>query len=302
MDAELSKSAFMQLEAEAIYVIREAYAQFQKPAILFSGGKDSIVLAHLAQKALAPLPFGFQLLHIDTGHNFTETLDFRDRFAQLLQAPLVVASVAQTIAAGKAQEGSGPFANRNRQQSVTLLETIQAHGFDALLGGGRRDEEKARAKERFFSRRNASGAWLPEQQAPELWRQLVGLHESGAHFRVFPLSNWTELDIWRYIASENIDLPSLYFAHQRPCIWRSGNWIALTEHIQLQESEVIEDKRVRFRTLGDATISGALESEAETVTEVIQELMLLTFSERGTRADDQFSDAAMEDRKKEGYF
>jgi sulfate adenylyltransferase subunit 2 len=291
-----------QLEAEAIFVIRETAAQFEKPALLFSGGKDSIVMAYLASKAFHPAPLPFPLLHIDTGHNFEETLEFRDRFVARLGARLVVGSVQESIDRGRVQEDTGPHASRNTLQIVTLLDTIEVYGFDACLGGGRRDEEKARAKERFFSHRDGFGQWNPKDQRPEIWNLYNGLKAKGESFRVFPLSNWTEIDIWRYIKAQDIELPSLYFAAERPCLRRDGTILMISEFVQPREGETVEWKSIRFRTMGDATITGAVESTASTLDAVLVEVALAVDTERGSRADDKVTTTAMEDRKREGYF
>lgn len=290
------------LEAESIYVLREVAAQFQNPALLFSGGKDSIVVAHLAHKAFWPGKLPFPLMHVDTGHNFEETIEFRDRFVKDLGARLVVASVQESIDKGRAAEEKGPNASRNALQTVTLLDAIEEGGFDCAIGGARRDEEKARAKERFFSHRDDFGQWDPKNQRPELWNLFNGRMNPGEHFRVFPLSNWTEMDVWMYIREEQIPLPNIYFAHERPVIQRSGVLLALTDHISLQEGEVPETRLVRFRTVGDATCTGAVESPAADLDAVIAEVAAARQTERGTRADDKRSESAMEDRKKAGYF
>jgi sulfate adenylyltransferase subunit 2 len=291
-----------QLEAEAIFVLRETAAQFEKPAMQFSGGKDSIVMAHLARKAFFPAKLPFPLVHIDTGHNFEETMTYRDWFVEDVGARLVVGSVQESIDKGTAVEEKGPNASRNRLQTITLLETIEAGGFDAALGGGRRDEEKARAKERFFSHRDEFGQWDPKNQRPELWNVFNGRKHHGEHFRVFPLSNWTEMDVWQYIKQENIPLPSLYFAHEREVIDRAGTLLAVTDFISTQGAEVAKRIQVRFRTIGDATCTGAVISGADTVDKIIEEVAAARQTERGTRADDRRSETAMEDRKKEGYF
>jgi len=299
----MQHSSFLdELEAEAIYVIREAYAQFERPAILFSGGKDSIVVSHLARKAFAPAGIPFALVHVDTGHNFSETMEFRDRYAASLGAQLLVGSVQESIDRGTAQEEQGPRGNRNRIQSVTLLETIEREGLDCLLGGGRRDEEKARAKERFFSHRDAFGQWDPKNQRPELWNLFNGAKQPGEHFRVFPISNWTEMNVWHYIRREGIELPSLYFAAPRRVIWRSNSWLPVSEFITLRPNEIPVEKMVRFRTLGDITITGGIESEAVTLDQIIAEVETLRQTERGNREDDKRSEASMEERKKQGYF
>ena len=291
-----------ELEAEAVYVLREAFAQFQNPCILFSGGKDSIVVTHLAAKAFTPGPIPFSLLHIDTGHNFPETLQFRDELAERLNVRLVVGKVEDSIQRQTALEENGPNANRNRAQSITLLESMESFGFDAARGGGRRDEEKARAKERFFSHRDAFGQWDPKNQGPEIWYLFNGRKNEGEQFRVFPISNWTELDVWEYIQKENISLPSLYFAHQRPCVKRKDTILAQSSFLVPHETDELLDLHVRFRTIGDMTISGAMTSIAATVPEIIAELKEMNQSERGSRADDFRSESSMEDRKKEGYF
>ncbi len=291
-----------ELESESIYVIREACAQFGNPAILFSGGKDSIVLTHLAKKAFWPAKIPVPLVHIDTGHNFPETIAFRDDFVRQLDVRLVVGLVQDSIDQGRAQEETGSNANRNVLQSITLLDTIEAHGFDACMGGARRDEEKARAKERFFSHRDAFGQWDPKNQRPELWNLFNGRKNNGEHFRIFPLSNWTELDIWQYIQEENIALPSLYFAHEREVIERNGTLLAVNEFLRLEKNEEKRRLSVRFRTCGDMLVTGAVESNARTTGEVIREITSSRITERGFRTDDWRSDTAMEDRKKQGYF
>lgn len=291
-----------ELEAEAIYVIREVYAQFENPAILFSGGKDSIVVAHLARKAFYPANIPFPLVHVDTGHNFPETIAFRDQFVKDIHAKLIVGSVQESINKGSAVEERGMNANRNRIQSVTLLETIEQHQFDALMGGARRDEEKARAKERFFSHRDDFGQWDPKNQRPELWNIFNGKKHQGEHFRVFPISNWTEMDVWQYILLEGIALPELYFAKPRTVIYRNNTWLPVSEYITLKDTDQPEEKMIRFRTLGDITITGGIESEATTLEDIIQEVATTRMTERGNREDDKRSESSMEDRKKEGYF
>ncbi len=291
-----------QLEAEAIFILRETAAQFRKPALLFSGGKDSIVMAHLARKAFWPSRMPFPLVHIDTGHNFPETMTYRDEFVSSLGADLVVGSVQQSIDAGRVVEEKGINASRNKLQTVTLLDTIAEHGFDACLGGGRRDEEKARAKERFFSHRDEFGQWDPKNQRPELWNLFNGLKSEGEHFRVFPLSNFTEMDVWMYIQRENIPLPSLYFSHERDVFPRGGSLLAVTDFITVQPTESVRRMIVRFRTIGDATCTGAVESVAATLDDIIAEVAASRVTERGTRTDDKRSETAMEDRKREGYF
>ncbi len=290
------------LEAEAIYVLREVAAQFERVGLLFSGGKDSIVVSHLARKAFWPAKMPFPLVHIDTGHNFPETIAFRDEYVKKIGAELIVGSVQDSIDRGTAVEERGINASRNALQTVTLLETIEREKFDAVIGGARRDEEKARAKERFFSHRDEFGQWDPKNQRPELWNLFNGRKHYGEHFRVFPLSNWTEMDVWQYILHENIELPGLYFAHEREVFERDGVVMAVTDFITLKETEVVEKKVVRFRTIGDATCTGAVFSEADTLEKIIAEVAASRTTERGTRADDKRSEAAMEDRKKEGYF
>jgi sulfate adenylyltransferase subunit 2 len=291
-----------ELEAEAIYVLREVAAQFENPALLFSGGKDSIVVAHLARKAFYPARIPFPLVHIDTGHNFPETIQFRDKFVNEIDAKLIVGSVQQSIDEGKAVEEKGFNASRNMLQTVTLLETIEKYKFDASIGGARRDEEKARAKERFFSHRDEFGQWDPKNQRPELWNIFNGKKHHGESFRVFPISNWTEMDVWQYILINGIELPSLYFAHERDVFVREGVIMATCAHIQQRETEITERRIVRFRTIGDMTCTGAVASSAATLEDIIQEVAASRTTERGTRADDKRSEAAMEDRKKEGYF
>ncbi|MBS1703615.1 MAG: sulfate adenylyltransferase subunit 2 [Armatimonadetes bacterium] len=290
------------LESEAIYVIREVFGQFERPILLFSGGKDSIVLAHLAARAFAPARVPFKLVHVDTGHNFEETLAFRDRFAESLGCDLVVKQVQELIDAGRLVEEPGPHPSRNGLQTQTLLEAIADLKADAAMGGARRDEEKARAKERFFSFRDRFGQWDPKAQRPELWSLFNGRKHPGEHFRVFPLSNWTELDIWRYIAAREIEMPSLYFSHRRRVILRQGVLYADTPYTAALPGETVLEKEVRFRTIGDATCTGAIESRARTIEEVIVELGLTRVTERNTRGDDKRSEAAMEDRKRLGYF
>ena len=301
MKTQLSHLAL--LESEAIHIIREVAAEFERPAMLFSGGKDSIVMLHLAVKAFAPAPVPFPLMHIDTGHNFEEVIEFRDRRVAETGVKLVVASVQAAIDAGKVVEETGPRASRNRLQTTALLDGIEEHRFDALFGGARRDEEKARAKERIFSFRDEFGQWDPKGQRPELWSLYNGRHRPGEHIRVFPISNWTELDIWHYIRDEQIEVPSVYYAHHRQVFSRDGMWLALSPFIQLQEHEQPEERLVRFRTIGDATCTGAVESSATDIDLVIEEVAATRITERGaTRADDRTAEAAMEDRKKEGYF
>jgi sulfate adenylyltransferase subunit 2 len=291
-----------QLEAEAIFILRETAAQFENPALLFSGGKDSIVMAWLARKAFWPARMPFPLVHIDTGHNFEETMTYRDEFVELIRASLVVGSVQESIDSGRVVEEKGPTASRNKLQTVTLLDTIEKNQYDACLGGGRRDEEKARAKERFFSHRDDFGQWDPKNQRPELWNLFNGRKNPGEHFRVFPLSNFTEMDIWMYIKREKIPLPSIYFSHEREVFERAGSLLAVTKFLKPQDHELVERKIVRFRTIGDATCTGAVESIASDLDEVIAEVAAARQTERGTRSDDKRSETAMEDRKKEGYF
>jgi sulfate adenylyltransferase subunit 2 len=291
-----------ELESEAIFIIREVFAQFDKPSILFSGGKDSIVLTHLAKKAFFPAKIPFPLVHIDTGHNFPETIQFRDDLVSSMKANLIVGSVQKSIDDGRALEEKGINASRNKNQTVTLLDTIEENGFDACMGGARRDEEKARAKERFFSHRDDFGQWNPKNQRPELWNIFNGRKNFGEHFRVFPISNWTEMDVWQYILLEGIDLPSLYFARPRQVIRRNNSWLPLSEYITVRPNEEVVEKMVRFRTLGDITITGGDESEADNLEKIIQEVASTRVTERGNREDDKRSESAMEDRKKEGYF
>jgi sulfate adenylyltransferase subunit 2 len=292
-----------ELESEAIFVLRETAAQFENPGLLFSGGKDSIVMAHLARKAFHPSKIPFPLVHVDTGHNFPETIEYRDQFVEEYGARLIVGYVQDSIDKGTAVEETGPTASRNSIQTVTLLETIEEHGFDAMLGGGRRDEEKARAKERFFSHRDAFGQWEPKNQRPELWNIFNGRKAFGEHFRVFPLSNWTEMDVWQYIKAENIPLPSLYFSHKRQVFLRGKAWLdAQTGFVSPQSDEQVEERIVRFRTIGDVTCTGAVESIAANLDHIVAEVAAARQTERGTRADDQRSETAMEDRKREGYF
>ena len=296
-------SHLRELESEAIYVLRETAAQFENPGLLFSGGKDSIVMAHLAAKAFHPARLPFPLVHIDTGHNFAETIEFRDEFVRDYGARLIIGSVQDSIDAGTAVEETGPTASRNAIQTVTLLETIEKYEFDALLGGGRRDEEKARAKERFFSHRDAFGQWQPKNQRPELWNIFNGRKNFGENFRVFPLSNWTEMDVWQYIRQEQIPLPNLYFSHTRKVILRAKAWLdAESGFVSPQPNETIEEKVVRFRTIGDVTCTGAVESRADSLDDIVAEVAAARQTERGTRADDQRSETAMEDRKRAGYF
>ncbi|MBL7884287.1 MAG: sulfate adenylyltransferase subunit CysD [Bacteroidia bacterium] len=291
-----------ELESESIYVIRELAAQFEKPALLFSGGKDSIVCFHLARKAFAPAKIPFPLVHIDTGHNFEETIIFRDELAKKYGVQLIIGSVQQSIDEGKAVEEKGFNASRNVLQTVTLLDTIEKYKFDALIGGARRDEEKARAKERFFSHRDEFGQWDPKNQRPELWNLFNGKKNIGEHFRVFPISNWTEMDVWQYILQEQINIPSIYFTHERACFVRDGVIYAHSNVIPLKPTEKVEKMQVRFRTIGDISCTGAVLSAANTLEEIVEEVASTRVTERGSRIDDKRSEAAMEDRKKQGYF
>lgn len=295
-------SHLKQLESEAIFIMREVAAQFEKPVLLFSGGKDSITMVRLAQKAFWPAKIPFPLMHIDTGHNFDETIHFRDKLVSELGAQLIVKTVQESIDKGRVQEEKGPNPSRNSLQTVTLLDAIEEFGFDAAFGGGRRDEEKARAKERFFSHRDDFGQWDPKNQRPELWNLFNGRKNVGEHFRVFPLSNWTEMDVWQYIALENLEIPSIYFTHQRKIVNRKGMLLAESEFITLLDGEKYEEKQIRFRTVGDMTCTGAVESNASSLEEIIREVAAARVTERGARADDKRSEAAMEDRKKQGYF
>jgi sulfate adenylyltransferase subunit 2 len=290
------------LESESVYVIREAYAQTDRHVLLFSGGKDSIVLALLARKAFYPGKIPFPIMHIDTGHNFSETLEYRDRFVGEMDLKLIVRLVQDSIDTGRVTEEPGPNTSRNWLQSVTLMDAVGEFKFDAVFGGARRDEEKARAKERFFSFRDQFGQWDPKNQRPEVWALFNARKRPGDHFRVFPLSNWTELDIWQYLSNERINLPSLYFAHEREFVRRDGMLLARSPYIELQDGEIWERSTIRFRTIGDMTCTGALESQARTVDDVISEISAIRVTERGGRADDRRSDTAMEDRKKQGYF
>ncbi len=291
-----------ELESESIFVIREVAAEFERPALLFSGGKDSIVMSYLAKKAFYPANIPFPLIHIDTGHNFDETIAFRDKWIADLGVNLIVGSVQKSIDEGKVVEEKGFNASRNGLQTVTLLETLEEHKIDAAMGGARRDEEKARAKERFFSHRDDFGQWDPKNQRPELWNTFNARKNFGEHFRVFPISNWTELDIWQYIHMENIDLPNLYFSHTRKAFERDGTILAKTHFIETREDEEVKDMVLRFRTIGDATCTGASLSEAASIEDIIREVASSRITERGGRSDDKRSEAAMEDRKKAGYF
>ncbi len=291
-----------QLESEAIYILRETAAQFERPALLFSGGKDSIVMTHLARKAFWPAKIPFPLVHVDTGHNFRETIEYRDNLVKEMGANLVVGSVQKAIDEGRVVEEKGPNASRNFLQIQTLLDCLEEGQYDAALGGGRRDEEKARAKERFFSHRDEFGQWDPKNQRPELWNIFNGKMNPGEHFRVFPLSNWTEMDVWQYMKQEDIPLPSLYFAHEREVVVRNGTILAVSEFVQPRDGETVETRQIRFRTMGDATITGAVDSDASTMDMIIEEVAAARETERGNRADDKRSESAMEDRKKQGYF
>ncbi|TXB65171.1 sulfate adenylyltransferase subunit CysD [Vicingus serpentipes] len=291
-----------ELESEAIYVLREVAAQFENPALLFSGGKDSIIVAHMARKAFWPAKIPFPLVHVDTGHNFPETIKFRDEYVEKIGANLIVGSVQKSIDEGKVVEEKGFSASRNALQTVTLLDTIEEHKFDCAMGGARRDEEKARAKERFFSHRDDFGQWDPKNQRPELWNIFNGRKQMGEHFRVFPISNWTEMDVWQYILQEKIDIPSIYLAHERDVFVRDGVIMSTTHFIEQRESEPTKKMKVRFRTIGDATCTGAVESDADSIEKIIEEVAAARTTERGTRSDDKRSEAAMEDRKKQGYF
>jgi len=296
------QSHLKQLENEGIYIMREVAAQFERPVLLFSGGKDSIVMVHLALKAFYPAKIPFPLMHVDTGHNFPETIQFRDDLVKKTGVELLVGSVQESIDKGRVKEETGPDASRNALQTVTLLDTLKKYQVDAALGGGRRDEEKARAKERFFSHRDAFGQWDPKNQRPELWDLYNGRKNMGESFRVFPISNWTEMDIWQYIAQEEIEIPSIYFSHQRKVFNRRGVWLADTDFVNRMPDEEIVEKTVRFRTIGDATCTGAVLSTAASLEEIIQEVASARQTERGNRHDDKRSETAMEDRKRQGYF
>lgn len=291
-----------ELESEAIFVLREVWAQFQNPALLFSGGKDSIVVAHLAKKAFYPARIPFSFMHVDTGHNFPETIQFRDDLIKELGVNLIVGSVQEAIDDGRVAEERGKNATRNELQITTLLDAIEKHKIDCAIGGGRRDEEKARAKERFFSHRDDFGQWDPKGQRPELWNLFNGKHFEGEHFRAFPISNWTEMDVWNYIMRENIEIPSLYFAHEREVVWRQNSWIPKSEYLKLDDNEEVVVKKVRFRTLGDITITGGIESNADTIQKIALEVSAMRQTERGNRSDDKRSETSMEDRKRQGYF
>ena len=291
------------LEAEGIHIMREVAAEFERPCLLFSGGKDSVVMLELAIRAFAPAKIPFPVMHVDTGHNFPEVLEFRDRRLERAGARLVVASVQESIDAGKVAEQTGPRASRNLLQTVTLLDAIEAEGYDAVFGGARRDEEKARAKERVFSFRDDFGQWDPKAQRPELWNLYNGKHRKGEHIRVFPISNWTELDVWQYLKEEEVEIPSIYFAHKRRVFERDGMLLSESEFIEMMDGEQVYEETVRYRTIGDMTCTGAVESSAADYDEIIAEVAATRITERGaTRADDRVSEAAMEDRKREGYF
>jgi len=291
-----------ELESEAIFILREVWAQFENPVILFSGGKDSILVTHLARKAFYPSKIPFPLLHVDTGHNFPETIQFRDELVNSLGVKLLVGSVQKSIDEGRVAEERGKNATRNALQITTLLDAIETNRIDCAIGGGRRDEEKARAKERFFSHRDDFGQWDPKNQRPELWNILNGKHFEGEHFRAFPISNWTEMDVWNYILRENISIPSLYYAHKRDVVWRQESWIPVSEFLKLEAGEKVEQKKIRFRTLGDITITGGIESDADTLEKITLEVSAMKQTERGNRSDDKRSETAMEDRKRQGYF
>jgi sulfate adenylyltransferase subunit 2 len=301
--AHYELSHLRSLEAEAVHIMREVASELERPVLLFSGGKDSIVLLRLAEKAFRPAPFPFPIMHVDTGHNFPEVIEFRDRRVAELGERLIVASVQDSIDAGRVTEETGPRASRNRLQTVTLLDAIEEHGFDAAFGGARRDEERARAKERVFSFRDDFGQWDPKAQRPELWSLYNGRIRKGEHVRVFPISNWTELDVWQYIAEEELEVPSIYFAHKREVFMRDGMLYAHSAHMELLESETPFEESVRYRTVGDMTCTGGVRSTAATLESVVAEISATNVTERGeTRADDRVTEAAMEDRKREGYF
>ena len=297
------KTELGSLVDESVTIIREVAAEFENPVLLFSGGKDSVVMLHLAVMAFSPARIPFPVMHIDTGHNFPEVIDFRDRCVAEMGVRLIVGSVQASIDAGRVADVSGPRASRNTLQTVTLLDAIAEHRFDAVFGGARRDEERARAKERVYSHRDIYGQWDPKNQRPELWGVYNSKHQMGEHFRIFPLSNWTELDIWRFIGQEHIDLPSIYFAHRRQVFRRDNMWMAITPFLQPEDNEAISEQMVRFRTVGDATCTAAIESIADTISDIIAETAVARITERGaTRADDRISEAGMEDRKRTGYF
>ena len=291
-----------ELEAESIFILREVASKFDNPVLLFSGGKDSIILTRLAKKAFYPAQIPFKLLHVDTGHNFPETIEFRDKLISKMGLDLVVGYVQDSINNDPSIEEKGANSSRNSIQTITLLEMIDKYKFDVAIGGARRDEEKSRAKERFFSHRDEFGQWSPKNQRPELWSLFNPYKSHGEHFRVFPLSNWTELDVWNYISKEDLDLPSLYFSHKRKCLIRDNMILAKSDYIIQKEDEAVKEMIVRYRTCGDMTITGAIESKASNISEVIKEISLINTTERGTRADDKRSESAMEDRKITGYF
>lgn len=297
-------SHLRELEAESIFVLREVAAQFEKPVLMFSGGKDSILMTYLAQKAFYPANIPFPLLHVDTGHNFTETIEFRDALVERLGVKLVVGSVQEAIDKGLVTEEKGFNASRNSLQTAVLLEELEKGQYDAAMGGARRDEEKARAKERFFSHRDEFGQWDPKNQRPELWNIFNGKKQFGEHFRIFPISNWTELDVWQYLMLENVPLPNLYFAHMRKCFERNGVILAASDYINMkpEEKEAVVERMIRFRTIGDITCTGAVSSEADTMEKIVEEVAATRVTERGGRSDDKRSETAMEDRKKHGYF
>jgi sulfate adenylyltransferase subunit 2 len=301
--AKYELSHLQTLEAESIFIMREVAAQFERPVLLFSGGKDSIVLMRLAEKAFRPGRFPFPVMHVDTGHNFPEVIQFRDKLVEQLGERMIVANVQDSIDAGRVREETGPRASRNRLQTTTLLDAIAEHGFDAAFGGARRDEERARAKERVFSFRDDFGQWDPKNQRPELWSLFNGRIRKGEHVRVFPISNWTEMDVWQYLAQEELEVPTIYYAHNRQVFERDNMLYAINEHMQLMDGEVPFEASVRYRTVGDMTCTGAVRSSASTLTEVVSEIAATRITERGeTRADDRVTEAAMEDRKREGYF
>ncbi|MBI9067975.1 MAG: sulfate adenylyltransferase subunit CysD [Salinivirgaceae bacterium] len=302
MTKTINRNHLRELESEAIFIMREIAAQFERPVLLFSGGKDSILLVHLALKAFHPAKIPFSLLHIDTGHNFAETIEFRDNLAKKIGADLIVGSVQKSIDKGRVTEETGVEASRNKLQTTTLLDTLEEIKADAAIGGGRRDEEKARAKERFFSHRDAFGQWDPKNQRPELWNLFNGRKNVGEHFRIFPISNWTEMDVWQYILMESIEMPSLYFTHKRQVFKRNGTWLAAEPYMQLKEGEEIVEMDVRCRTIGDVTCTGLSLSTADNLEDIVIEVAAARETERGGRSDDKRSEAAMEDRKKEGYF
>jgi sulfate adenylyltransferase subunit 2 len=297
------KSSLNGLIDESVTIIREVAAEFERPVLLFSGGKDSVVMLHLAVRAFAPARIPFPVMHIDTGHNFAEVIEFRDRCVADMGVQLIVGSVQASIDSGRIADVTGPRASRNPLQTVTLLDSIAEHKFDAVFGGARRDEERARAKERVYSHRDSFGQWDPKNQRPELWGIYNGRHRQGEHFRIFPISNWTELDIWSFIAEYDIDLPSIYYAHRRPVFRRDNMWMAVTPFLQAEANETVVEEMVRFRTVGDSTCTAAIESVATTVEDIIAETSVARVTERGaTRADDRMSEAGMEDRKRTGYF